>query len=32
MIVPFLTTATQESIEPLPDPILTSRGFLLLGK
>jgi hypothetical protein len=32
MIVPFFTTATQLSTEPLPDPILTSKGFFVFPK
>jgi hypothetical protein len=28
--VPAFTTASQLSIDPLPEPILTSKGFLVL--
>lgn len=30
MTVPFFTTATHNSGLPLPEPILTSNGFLVL--
>jgi hypothetical protein len=30
--VPLFTTATHESGAPLPEPILTSNGFLVLAK